>query len=112
MPNVAEAAAARLAQLLSGQSDELAAPGRRDLDFLATVELAPLERAVATADCWAVDGGQALVADARCLQVGVTRVARTRWQDRAAAPWRTKAPRTVHLFAGEGRRDRGEALAR
>ncbi|MBO0894253.1 MAG: hypothetical protein J2O39_07730, partial [Acidimicrobiales bacterium] len=29
-------------------------------------------------DVWAVDGGQATVADARCLRVVVTRVARVR----------------------------------
>ena len=33
----------------------------------------------APADVWAVDGGQALVADARCLQVLVTRAARVRF---------------------------------
>src|SRR3990170_1483595 len=31
-------------------------------------------------DAWAVDGGQALVADARCLQVLVTRASRVRFQ--------------------------------
>ena len=35
----------------------------------------------APADVWAVDGGQALVADARCLQVVVTRAARVRYRD-------------------------------
>src|SRR5207244_4011682 len=37
----------------------------------------------APADVWAVDGGQALVADARCLQVVVTRAARVRYRDGA-----------------------------
>jgi hypothetical protein len=32
-------------------------------------------------DVWAVDGGQGLVADARCLQVYVTRAVRVHWQN-------------------------------
>ena len=32
------------------------------------------------ADVWAVDGGQAVVADARCIQLVVTRAARVRWR--------------------------------
>jgi hypothetical protein len=77
-----ETAAARLAALLTGGgSAGLAdAGGRGDLEFEALVALRPLDRAEAPpADAWAVDGGQALVADARCLQLLVTRAARVRF---------------------------------
>jgi hypothetical protein len=79
-----EATAARLAELLTGGGDGLRDPTGRDLVFEPTVDLVPLERGAAPADTWAVDGGQALVADARSLQLYVTRTATVRWQkDRA-----------------------------
>ncbi|MGH9164052.1 MAG: DNA double-strand break repair nuclease NurA, partial [Acidimicrobiales bacterium] len=40
----------------------------------------PLARGPAPPEVWAVDGGQALVADARCVQVVVTRAARVRFE--------------------------------
>ncbi|MGH9057424.1 MAG: hypothetical protein ACRDYY_16440 [Acidimicrobiales bacterium] len=79
-PTVA-GAAARLAALLTGDAGGLRDPGRSDLCFEETLQLRPLERGAAPAEVWAVDGGQALVADARCLQVYVTRAARARWRD-------------------------------
>jgi len=79
-----EAAAARLAALLTGASTELAEPtGRSDLEFLGEVAVRPLERAAPPADVWAVDGGQCLVADARCIQLVATRAARVRYRDGA-----------------------------
>lgn len=51
------------------------------LEFEASLALAPLSRGAAPRDCWAVDGGQALVADARSLQVYATRAATVRWRD-------------------------------
>jgi hypothetical protein len=80
VPTVAETAQ-RLAELLTGRTSELSDPGASDLEFLPTVDLQPLERLDAPVDCWAVDGGQALVADARCFQVAATRAARARWQE-------------------------------
>ena len=80
VPTVPEAAE-RVAELLMGRASELSDPSGSDLDFFPTIELRPLERLSPPPDCWAVDGGQALVADARCLQVATTRAARTRWQD-------------------------------
>jgi hypothetical protein len=75
-----EAAAARLAALLTGGGSSLADPsGTSDLEFEAVIGLRPLVRGAAPADVWAVDGGQALVADARCLQLLVTRAARVRF---------------------------------
>jgi hypothetical protein len=77
-----EAAAERLAALLTGASTELAEPtGRSDLEFLPDVAIRPLARAAAPGDVWAVDGGQCLVADARCIQLVATRAARVRYRD-------------------------------
>jgi hypothetical protein len=79
------AAAERLAVLLSAGGGGVAAvadPDGSDLEFEAVVAPAPLARRPAPAEVWAVDGGQALVADARCVQVLVTRAARTRFLGR------------------------------
>jgi hypothetical protein len=78
-----EAAAARLAALLTGATTALSEPsGRSDLEFTGDVAVRPLARAAAPADVWAVDGGQCLVADARCIQLVATRAARVRYQGR------------------------------
>lgn len=75
-----EAAAERLAALLTGSATTLADPsGTSDLVFTGDVAVRPLARGEAPADVWAVDGGQALVADARCIQLLVTRAARVRY---------------------------------
>jgi hypothetical protein len=79
-----EDAATRLAALLTYEGGALADPERHDLVFVPSIELQPLDRLPAPADVWAVDGGQAVVADARCLQLAVTRAARVRWQDGAS----------------------------
>jgi hypothetical protein len=77
-----ETAASRLAALLTGAVgiDAVADPGTGDLEFEDEVRVRPLARGSAPADVWAVDGGQALVADARCLQLLVTRASRVRFQ--------------------------------
>ena len=76
-----EVAAERLAALLTGSATALSEPsGRSDLEFLGEPLVRPLTRAAAPADVWAVDGGQALVADARCVQLLITRAARVRYQ--------------------------------
>jgi hypothetical protein len=72
--------AARLAELLIGGGDGLSDPTGSDLIFEPVVELVPLDRGAPPQDAWAVDGGQALVADARCLQLYVTRTATVRWR--------------------------------
>jgi hypothetical protein len=75
-----EAAAERLAALLTGSTTTLADPsGHSDLEFPGAVAVRSLERGVAPADVWAVDGGQCLVADARCIQLLATRAARVRY---------------------------------
>src|ERR1700682_1055451 len=74
-------AAARLAHLLTAGGTGLADPqGAGVLDFESELILRPLVRRPAPADTWAVDGGQARVADARCLALVVTRAARVRFQ--------------------------------
>ncbi|MGH9264440.1 MAG: DNA double-strand break repair nuclease NurA [Acidimicrobiales bacterium] len=73
-----QTAAQRLAALLTGAGGGLADPGGGHLEFDAEVRLRPLSRAASPpAEVWAVDGGQAVVADARCLQLVVARAART-----------------------------------
>jgi hypothetical protein len=78
-PTIA-ATAARLASLLTGDGDGLRDPSGTNLIFEESLTVRPLVRTVPPADVWAVDGGQGLVADARCLQVYVTRAARVRWR--------------------------------
>ncbi len=76
------AAAERLAVLLSagaGGALPVADPEGSDLELEPVVTPRPLARRAAPPEVWAVDGGQALVADARCVQVLVTRAARARF---------------------------------
>ncbi len=75
------ATAARLAALLVDGGGGLRDPTGGDLLFEESLRIRPLARVESPRDVWAVDGGQALVADARCLQVYVTRAARVRWSD-------------------------------
>src|SRR3989442_6983434 len=77
-----ENAAARLASLLTSGGAVLSDSEHNDLlEFEQMVQPRPLERGRWPHDVWAVDGGQALVADARCLQLLVTRAARVRFRD-------------------------------
>lgn len=75
-----ETVAERLAALLTGAASSLtdARPGSL-IEFDGDLVVRPLDRSDAPVEVWAVDGGQALVADARCLQVIVTRSARVRF---------------------------------
>jgi hypothetical protein len=71
----------RLAHLLTGGGTGLADRAGGRLEFEAEVRLHPLARAsVPPPDVWAVDGGQAVAADARCLQLVVARAARVRFR--------------------------------
>ncbi|MHB1928945.1 MAG: hypothetical protein ACYCUG_05915, partial [Acidimicrobiales bacterium] len=63
----------------------------------------PLERANPPADVWAVQGGQALVADARCIQLYVTRAATVRWRDGACVVEDEGALAAYLIGLGEGR---------
>ena len=75
------AAATRLARLLSVGGGGLADPTGSAIEFEPTVAPALLRRGAAPAECWACDGGQALVADARTLQVVATRASTVRFRD-------------------------------
>ncbi|HUP68247.1 MAG TPA: DNA double-strand break repair nuclease NurA [Acidimicrobiales bacterium] len=82
-PTSIEAAAARVAELLAGTGSGLSDRTLTSLEFETSVSPRALERTAPPADVWAVDGGQALVADARCLQVVATRASRVRFQQGA-----------------------------
>lgn len=77
--------AARLVALLTGEGSGLRDPGGGELIFEPALDVQPLVRAAATPpEAWAVDGGQCLVADARCVQVYATRASRVCWSAGAA----------------------------
>ena len=78
-PSIA-ATAERLAALLTAGGEGLRDPGDSGLVFAESLEVVPLAPRARPADVWAVDGGQGLVADARSLQVYVTRASRARWR--------------------------------
>lgn len=73
-----EPTAARLAELLTGTRQDMddRSATASILEFESEVIFQELHRAQVVSDAWAIDGGQALIADARCLQVVVTRAAR------------------------------------
>lgn len=105
-----ERTAERLAALLGAPGTGLRDPGERgsDLQFEADCVARPLARLAAPEDAWAVDGGQALVADARCLQVLVTRASRVRF--RAGRCEREYEGELRHHLLG-GAEERVEAVA-
>jgi hypothetical protein len=105
-----QAAAGRLADLLRGGGSALADPDRRGhLRFESEIRLQPLARAdVAPAETWAVDGGQAVVADARCLQLVVARAARVCFRE-AACEVEDEGELRTWLLGGE--ENRAEAAA-
>ncbi len=75
-----EGAAQRLAALLTGGGSELADRTMASLAFEDDIVVRPLERLAPPGDVWAVDGGQATVADARCVRLVITRAARVRFR--------------------------------
>lgn len=94
--------AARLVHLLTSPSGGLRDPSGGSLTFEATLSVRPLSRApVAPPQAWAVDGGQALVADARCLQVYVTRAAQVCWSQGRAVVERALPLQASLLGLGE-----------
>jgi hypothetical protein len=97
-------AAERLASLLTGGGGGLADPGNGHLEFDAEVRLRPLVRsATPPAEVWAVDGGQATVADARCLQLVVARAARVCFRHGECALEDEGSLRAFLLGGGENR---------
>jgi len=100
VPTIPEAAGT-LAELLMGRTSELSDPNGSDLEFVDAVTLKPLERLWPPPDCWAVDGGQMLVADARCVQVVATRAARARWQG-GQCTLEEQGDFEAHILSGSG----------
>ncbi|MDP8936469.1 MAG: DNA double-strand break repair nuclease NurA [Actinomycetota bacterium] len=78
-PATLSAVADRLAALLTAGGGGVRDPEGSDLVFEPDIRLRPLLGSHAPPEVWAVDGGQALVADARCLQLLVTRASRVRF---------------------------------
>jgi hypothetical protein len=75
-----DAVADRLISLLTGDARGLRDPSGGELQFETSLAVRPLSRAPSPPpEAWAVDGGQCLVADARCLQVFATRSSRVCW---------------------------------
>ncbi|HET6810990.1 MAG TPA: DNA double-strand break repair nuclease NurA [Acidimicrobiales bacterium] len=73
--------AGRLARILLGRDRTVTDPSASELEFEPVLEPRPLATPGPAPEVWAVDGGQALVADARCLQVFVTRSATVCFRD-------------------------------
>ena len=92
-----QATAVRLAALLTSGGDGLRDPGGSGLVFEESMAARPLTPTLPPGDVWAIDGGQGLVADARCLQVYVTRTARVRWQ-RGGTVMEEAGPLLAHLL--------------
>jgi hypothetical protein len=70
------------------------------LEFAPEINLRALPLGSAPGDLWAVDGGQALVADARCLQLLVTRASRVRFRAGACVVEEEGEIR-AHLLGGD-----------
>jgi hypothetical protein len=79
-PDSVSRAADRLAHLLSSGGTGVRDARGRDIAYEPSLGLRPLVRRPRTTPVRAVDGGQSLVADARCLQVYATRWARVGWE--------------------------------
>lgn len=111
-----DAAAARLAALLTGQggSDSLQEPGNGMVELLPEAELRPrpLERIADPPEVWAIDGGQGLVRDARCFALWITRAARVGYSGGSCTLEATNDLR-YHLLGGSHSRSEASlALAR
>lgn len=77
------------------------------MEFEAEVKLHPMSKGVAPNDVWAVDGGQAVVADAGCLQVVMARAARARFVA-GRCVLEDEGPLRAHLLGGA---ENGAALS-
>lgn len=105
-----EATAERLAHILTAAGGVVSDPTATDLEFVAEVEPRPLAPLPEPERCWAVDGGQAVVADARCLQVVATRAARLLWAGGKCLR-EDQGELRAHLLAGPGGGEEGRRAA-
>ena len=104
--------AARLVQLLTSPSGGLRDPSGGSLIFEPSLEVRRLDRAPSPpVEAWAVDGGQALVADARCLQVYVTRASQVCWSEGRAVEERALPLQAALIGLGEESTVRSALLA-
>jgi hypothetical protein len=93
--------AGRLAGILLGRDRTVTDPSASELEFEPVLEPRQLGAPGRSPEVWAVDGGQALVADARCLQVFVTRSALVCFRDGRCVV-EEEGPLHAHLLgAGE-----------
>ena len=110
-PDSVDTAAMRLAELLSAGGSGTRDPRGRDMVYESVLAPRPLERTAHAGPVTAVDGGQALVADARCLQVYVTRWATAGWDADGVLTQRI-GPLEAHILGlGEERRALAEIRA-
>lgn len=104
-----EEVAGRLARILTGTAGGIRDHRGRDLVFEPTLDVRPLTRAGSPPpEVWAADGGQALVADARCLQVVATRAAVVCWSGDRCTREAQLPLRAWLLGLGEEQRIRAE----
>lgn len=101
--NSMEGVAGRLARLLDGGGDRLGGEGHGGLVAEPVIELGALPKGDGPAEVWAIDGGQATVADARCVTVVVVRVARARWRHGECVAEEV-GPLQAYLIGGDERR--------
>jgi len=107
------AVAARIANRMLRSDGQLTDPvSTTGLEFETDIVVRPLGAThPPPSQVWAVDGGQALVADARCLQVVVTRAARVCFEN-GACTVEDPGDLRAHVLGGdEGRASLAEALA-
>ncbi|HUQ63596.1 MAG TPA: DNA double-strand break repair nuclease NurA [Acidimicrobiales bacterium] len=95
-----EAVSDRLASLLSAGGGGVGDAMGFGLAFESDIRLRALPPGSPPDDLWAVDGGQALVADARCLQLLVTRASRVRFRAGACVVEEEGEIR-AHLLGGD-----------
>lgn len=102
-------ASGRLAALLSAGGGGVGDTMGFGLEFASDIHLRSLPVGRPPEDLWAVDGGQALVADARCLQLLVTRASRVRFRAGACVVEEEGEIR-AHLLGGDESRAARAAL--
>lgn len=108
-PGSLPAAARALGDILMGRGGAAlpaAGPDRSPIELVDVEELRPrpLARSAAPPEVWAVDGGQGLVADARCFSLWVTRAARTLFRDSRTVA-EHEGPLRYHLLGVPHTRD-------
>lgn len=97
-----EGVAGRLAALFGGGHERLGGEGHGGLVAERVLSLSCLPTGPVPAEVWAIDGGQATVADARCVAVVVVRVARACWRG-GTCVLEEVGPLRAHILGGDER---------